>query len=88
LDNAAFLRNTYANDKEAARVLDLALQRFPSAAPLAWAMRAELAVAMGEMAQADAFQQEVAAIPLSDAERAQYRTELGAAAALMAWIGL
>ena len=49
IGNAAFLRDTYANDEAAAKVLDGAIERHEAAAPLdrarALAARAELAVA-------------------------------------------
>jgi catechol 2,3-dioxygenase-like lactoylglutathione lyase family enzyme len=90
LVNAEFLRDTYSNDKAAARALDLALERNPSAAPIerarALAARAELAVAMGDEARAQALQRELERIPLSDEEREDFREELQAAAVLAQWL--
>jgi hypothetical protein len=90
LANAAFLRDTYANDKAAARVLDLALARNEAASPFArarlLAARAELAVAMGDLEQVQAVQHEVQQLLLTGAELAQFRHELQAADALARWI--
>ncbi len=90
LDKAAFLRDTYANDKAAARVLDLALARHISAVPIeracALAARAELAVAMGDSERVQAVRAELAAIPLSDEDHARYRDELQAADQLECWL--
>ncbi len=88
--NAIFLRDTYANDPAAAKVLDLALKRNPNAEPLdralTLALRAELAVALGELDRAQALQTELEQLPLAPAEHAQYRAELQAAAELAGWI--
>lgn len=90
LSNAEFLRDTYSNDKAAARVLDLALARNPSAAPLerarVLAARAELAVAMGDAEGAHARRSELQQIALSDDERTRFREELEAADALERWL--
>ena len=97
LDNANFLRDTYANDKAAARVLDVALQRAATVDLNAGGMaaldrarvlagRAELAVAMGERALAELLRQELQRIKLSAADRARYEEELGAAERLERWL--
>ncbi|MBX3013706.1 MAG: hypothetical protein KF832_19450 [Caldilineaceae bacterium] len=90
LDKASFLRDTYANDKAAARVLDLALARDKAALSSdrarLLAARAELAVAMGEEDRAAAIQHELQEIALSGAERAQFQHELEAAATVARWI--
>jgi hypothetical protein len=90
LDNAIFLRDTYANDKAAARALDIALKRFVDADPLdralALAARAEIAVALGEMERAHAVRLELQQISLSAEERERYRDELEAAEQLERWI--
>lgn len=92
LDNAVFLRDTYANDKAAAHALDLALSRSQAADPLelarVLAARAELAVAMGEKEKAQALKEELKPIELSEADRARYRDELNAADDLERWIGV
>jgi hypothetical protein len=90
LENAAFLRDTYANDKSAAKTLDVALARYISADPLdrarALAARAELAVAMGEMERAQAIRAELKEIPLSAEDRERFRDELQAADDLERWL--
>lgn len=90
LDNATFLRDTYANDEAAARVLDKALERNESAHPVerarALAARAELAVALGDAARARAVRAELAQIPLSDEDRARFHHELQAADELEQWL--
>jgi hypothetical protein len=91
LGNAIFLRDTYANDKGAARALDVALQRGYNSAPLerglALAARAELAVAMGDVERASSARLELAQIVLTDEERQRHREALQAADALEQWIG-
>jgi catechol 2,3-dioxygenase-like lactoylglutathione lyase family enzyme len=92
LENAIFLRDTYANDEAAARVLDKALaQQHTTANPLdlarALAARAELAVALGDTERATAIRQELRETSLSDEERARFRGELEAADQLERWIG-
>jgi len=91
IENAAFLRDTYVNDKAAAQVLDKALAHKETADhPLerarALAARAELAVAMGDAERARAVRAELQQIVLSDAERAQFRHELQAADNLEQWL--
>jgi hypothetical protein len=90
LENAAFLRDTYANDRSAAKVLDVALARHKSADPVdrarALAARAELAVAMGDAERAQAIRLELQQVPLSDEERDRFRYELQAADDLERWL--
>jgi hypothetical protein len=90
LENAAFLRDTYANDAAAAKVLDTALQRHPSAAPIdrarALASRAELAVAMGDTEAARALRRELRGISLSTEDQERFRSELESADALERWL--
>ena len=90
IDNAAFLRDTYVNDKAAAQVLDKALAGKDAVDPIdrarALAARAELAVAMGDAARARAVRRELKAISLSDEDRALYRVELQAADNLERWL--
>lgn len=89
LENAAFLRDTYANDAAAAKVLDTALARQEPFAPLdrarALAARAELAVALGDEAGAQSAQRDLEEISLSPAEVEHYADELGAAQNLARW---
>jgi hypothetical protein len=89
LENAAFLRDTYANDAAAAKVLDMVLARQELSAPLdrarALAARAELAVALGDAAAAQTAQEELDQIDLSVGEIEQYRDELQAAKTLARW---
>lgn len=90
LENAVFLRDTYANDQAAAKVLDKALAQHKSAAPIdrarALAARAELAVAMDQLELAHTFRDELKQIPLSEAEHVQFRHELEAAEQLEQWL--
>jgi catechol 2,3-dioxygenase-like lactoylglutathione lyase family enzyme len=90
LENAVFLRDTYANDRSAAKVLDVALARHESADPVdrarALAARAELAVAMGETKLAQAIRLELQQIPLSDEDRNRFRHELQAGDDLERWL--
>jgi catechol 2,3-dioxygenase-like lactoylglutathione lyase family enzyme len=89
LENANFLRDTYANDAAAAKVLDTALGQHGVTTPLerarALAARAELAVALGDTAAATAARQALGQIGLSAAELAAYRHELQAADDLERW---
>jgi hypothetical protein len=91
IENALFLRDTYANDKGAARALDVALKRSETTDPLARALalatRAELAVAMGDSEYANALRLELQQIALSDENRERFRDELQAADELERWIG-
>jgi hypothetical protein len=90
MDNAAFLRDTYVNDTAAAQVLDKALAVKERADPLerarAIAMRAELAVAMGDAERARALRRQLQRIALSDEDRDRFRRDLRAAEDLERWI--
>lgn len=90
LENAVFLRDTYANDDAAAKVLDKALQKNLSGTPLdrarVIAARAELAVALGDAAGVHTFQQALQQIPLTAVEREAFRDELQAASNLARWL--
>jgi hypothetical protein len=90
IDMAVFLRDTYYEDKAAAKVLDKALATAESADPieraLALAARAELAVAMGDAMGAQAAQAELQQVPLSEADRARLCDELQAAERLERWL--
>jgi catechol 2,3-dioxygenase-like lactoylglutathione lyase family enzyme len=90
LDNAVFLRDTYANDAAAAKVLDKALARHDDATPLdrarALATRAELAVALGDAEGAETFRRGLREIALPDEERAAFDDELSAADRLERWV--
>ncbi len=90
LENVAFLRDTYADDKAAAKFLDKKLIQYQSADPLeralALAARAELAVAMGDMALSQTLRDTLKQISLSDEERERFRDALGAADNLERWL--
>jgi hypothetical protein len=90
IDNAAFLRDTYVNDKAAAQVLDKALAQKDAVDPLdrarALAARAELAVAMGDGERARALRRELRRVSLSDEDRNRFRHELQAADDLERWL--
>jgi hypothetical protein len=94
LDSAVFLRDTYANDKAAARALDVALQRDATADVAGEAVdrarvlaaRAEIAVAMGEIEVAETMRQELQQIELIVADQARYAEELNASERLTRWL--
>jgi catechol 2,3-dioxygenase-like lactoylglutathione lyase family enzyme len=90
IDNAAFLRDTYVNDKAAAQVLDKALALKEAVDPIdrarALAARAELAVAMGDAERARTLRLELQQISLSDVDRDRFRHELQAADDLERWL--
>lgn len=90
LENAVFLRDVYCNDQAAATVLDKALARHSSADAVerarVLAARAELAVALGDFARAQAFQDQLQQIDLAAHVREHLRDELEAAERLMRWI--
>jgi len=89
LGKAAFLRDTYIDDRAAASVLDKALARGeegPLERALALAARAELAVAMGDDERLRAVRAELAGLTLSEEDRERHRAELEAADALERWI--
>lgn len=90
LENVAFTRDVYTDDKSAARYLDRKLKQHTAALPidraLALAARAELAVALGDAERAQAVRDELAQISLSDEERERHHDDLTAADALERWI--
>lgn len=90
LENAVFLRDIYANDQAAAGVLDRALKGASSPDPVerarALAVRAELAVAQGDVQAARAVRMELAQIELPQEARDRYRHELEAADVLERWL--
>ncbi len=92
LENAVFLRDVYADDRAAVRVLDLALGRYPLDGSNSvdrarvLASRAELAVALGDKPRADELRASLQQIELTDEERQQVREELAAADRLEQWI--
>jgi hypothetical protein len=89
IDNAAFLRDTYANDLAASQVLDKALAKTegdPVERAQALAARAELAVAMGDVERARAVRLELKSISLSIKDRDRLRPELRAADDLERWL--
>lgn len=90
IENAAFLRDTFHNDKAAAKVLDTALGKAGGAADLldlarALAARAELAVALNDPDRARAARDELERLPLAAKDRRRLRAELNAAADLERW---
>jgi catechol 2,3-dioxygenase-like lactoylglutathione lyase family enzyme len=90
LHNAAFLRDTYANDTAAASVLEKALRKHPEAAAVdrarVLAAIAELAVAMGDSARARTAQAELQHITLAPQDHDRFRDELHAADNLERWL--
>jgi hypothetical protein len=90
LGNAVFLRDTYCNDEAAAKALDNALERNPSASATdrarALAARAELAVALGNAEAARAVRVQLEQISLSGADRQRWQQELLAAEHLERWL--
>jgi catechol 2,3-dioxygenase-like lactoylglutathione lyase family enzyme len=89
LENAFFLRDTYVDDRAAAKVLDRALARHHDADPVdlarALAARAELALALGDVDTAQAVRNELSQMTLSDETREHFRHELQAADDLERW---
>lgn len=83
LEAAVFLRDTYHDDRAAARKLDHALSRADHPPPVelarALAARAELALALGDTQRANALRGELANVPLDDGERLRFADELQAA---------
>jgi hypothetical protein len=86
IDTAAKFRDESGDDESAAKVLDVALDRYRDAPALdrarALAARAELAVALGEAERLRSLRESLARIPISDEDREKYRHELEAADAL------
>ena len=83
IDTAAKLRDESGDDESAAKVLDVALDRYRGAPALdrarALAARAELAVALGETERLRALREELQQVPISDEDREKYRHEFEAA---------
>src|SRR5262245_29326051 len=83
IDTATKLRDERGDDESAAKVLDVALDRYRDGPPLdrarALAARAELAVALGEAERLRSVRDELRQIPLSDEDREKYRHEFDAA---------
>ena len=90
IDNAAFLRDTYVNDRAAAQVLDKALAQKEAVDQVdlarALAMRAELAIAMDDSECAQAVRSRLQQISLLDEDRDRFRHELQAADDLERWL--
>ncbi|MDG4662994.1 glyoxalase [Mycobacterium sp. 236(2023)] len=90
-DNVRIFRDFKSDDALAARALDTALRRYWDHAPRldlarAHADRAELAVTLGDRAQADASRAQLAAIGLSDDEKAALAPELTALERIDDWM--
>lgn len=91
LDNARVLRDFKTDDKSAERALEAGLRRFGAQATRidrarALAALTELAVALGKPDKVAARRADLAALELTDAERAELATELGAATELAEWL--
>lgn len=90
-DNVRIFRDFKNDDALAARALDTALSRYGADAPRldlarAHADRAELAVALGDRAQADASRAELSAMILSDSERLSLSSEFAALEQIEGWM--
>lgn len=88
LDNATFLRDTYANDPAAAKLLDRKVDDTASPAierARVIAARAELAVALDEPERLTEMRALLAQIDLTNDERAEFADELDAAGRLQRW---
>lgn len=90
-DNVRIFRDFKDDDALAARALDVALRRYGADAPRldlarAHADRAELAVALGDSAQADASRAELTAMKLSDPEKAALSAEFAALDQIADWM--
>ncbi|MEQ8673199.1 MAG: hypothetical protein RLP44_28010 [Aggregatilineales bacterium] len=92
IENAMFLRDTYCHDSAAAKVLDKALKQHPDAINIerarALALRAELALALGDDEQAHALQQKSGDIPISEEDRRRYDIDLSAPHRLRKWLSI
>jgi hypothetical protein len=91
LDNARIFREFKNDDNAAAKILDVALVRFRSDAPVvdyvrALAARAELAIALGDVERAQTIRNELESIDLSDEDRERFSHELSAADDLEGWL--
>ncbi|WP_040835708.1 glyoxalase [Nocardia brevicatena] len=91
LDNARILRDFKTDDKSAERALEAGLRRFGAQATRierarALAALAELAVALDKPDKVAARRADLAALELTDAERTELATELGAATELAEWL--
>ncbi|MBT2452808.1 glyoxalase [Streptomyces sp. ISL-43] len=90
LDNARILREFKGDDRAAFRAVTSGLRRHGAKAAavdraLALATLMELATALGESGQIEAWAAELHAIELTDAERRRVESELGQVAALERW---
>lgn len=90
-DNVRIFRDFKEDDALAARALDTALRRYRDGASRldlarALADRAELAIALGDSAQADAARAELTAMALTPAESAELSAELTALAQIEHWV--
>jgi hypothetical protein len=86
IETATKFRDESGDDESAAKVLDVALDRYRDAPALdrarALAARAELAVALGEAERLRGVREELRRVPVSDEDREKYRHEFEAAEAL------
>lgn len=87
---AVFLRDTYTDDVSAAKMLHKAVLRHTQAPAVerarAWAMLAELAIALGDAELIAAARTEQNALQLSAQERTQYEHELALPERLQHWM--
>jgi hypothetical protein len=90
LENVKFLRDTYDDDVAAAKFLDKKLAKLTNATPIdrarALAIRAELAIVLGDMTHAQTIREMLKQIPLSQEEQALYQVELQASDVLEKWL--
>lgn len=91
VDNARILRDFKMDDHAAAAALDAGLSRFGGTADTrvmaeALAVRAELAVALGERDRAVQLTRQIEELDLTETDRVALRGQLDSAAALVRWL--
>ena len=91
LDNARIFREFKNDDNAAAKILDFALVRYRSDAPVVdyvrvLAARAELAITLGDVERAQTIRNELESVHLSDEDRERFSHELHAADDLELWL--
>lgn len=90
LDNAVFLRDTYTDDRSAAKMLDKVLSRTTETRTADYARvvatRAEIAVALGDTQRWIVLRRILNEVPLDADTREAYHEELNAPFALERWI--
>jgi catechol 2,3-dioxygenase-like lactoylglutathione lyase family enzyme len=92
LNQVWFLRDVYANDAAAAKVLDRALTKSQKRGGIDRARllgaRAEIAIAMGKLHLAAELEEQIHASELSDSDAVRFEDELAASHRLRAWAGI